>query len=117
MRTSLILGLSFLLSPMLPAEDRLLDDGPPGFLHLQRGNWEYPEYINDIYLPVGKITAITTYRVKKSETEIFYRLNIFSQAIRPGGSEPLSFEMDFSKNEHAQGVALKITRLMNNTRE
>ena len=107
MKAALILGLSFLLSPMLPAENRLLDDGPPGFLHLQRGIWEYPEYIGDIYLPVSKITAITTYRVKKSETEIFYRLTILSQAIRPA-SEPLSFEMDFSKKEHAQSVASRL---------
>jgi len=115
MKAPLILGLLFLLAPMLPAADTLLDDGPPGFLHFHRVDKESPDMIKDIYLRISTIGAVTIFTATKNTTAP-YQVRVLSLATRhlgEGKNEPLAFHLNFTKKEDAENVMLKITRLVN----
>ena len=115
MKASLILVLLYSLAPMLPAEDRLLEDGPPGFLHFQRADKEDPDEAMDTYLRISTISAVTILTDKKKE-KAPYQVRIQSYALRYSFGErtdPIAFHLDFKTKDEAENLMWKITQLVN----
>jgi hypothetical protein len=115
MKAPLILSLLFLLAPVLPAASTLLDDGPPGFLHLQKLDDDDPTNVaTDTYLRISTISAVTILTDKKNQ-KAPYTVRIQSYAMRYTFGErvePLAFHLEFTKKEDAENLMLKITRLV-----
>src|SRR5687768_11976167 len=83
MKAPLILACLFLLAPMLPASYRLLDDGPPGFLHFQDVKND-PDDIGDTYLRINAITVVTVFTDKKRK-ESPHWVRVHSNSLRGNG--------------------------------
>ena len=115
MKTPLTLGLSVLLSPMLLAEDRLLDDGPPGFLHFQRTDEKDAQKAQDFYVRTGAVDVVSITPLEINGEALFQVL-IRTSTMRHTGNgqnEPIIFYSNFAKKENAENLMRKITLLVN----